>query len=357
MGVDQVKPGVVASGETSPILPASPVLIAAQRIKPLAPLSAVGIEGDIGAISVWLAEYHARPNTFAAYRRQAARLVEWLAQRGLTLRDMDRAAWMVYERDLSATLSAASIANAISILSGMLDYLVGTDYLPANPLRLRRKARRVREARIHRYLDAPAWDAVRRYLASISRDGDPEHERARFVIIWMVLMGPRASEMVGAIMSDVYAVRRGPKAQWWWRIIGKGDAEASIPVAESAMDALIRYRVHLGLAAMPGRQEELPLVQHAGGSTKPISRTTLHRLVKNTLAAAAEHAESDDVRARIMDASTHWLRHTAASRAVDAGIDITDVAKLLRHQRIETTMRYVHRDADRLHDVLHDRGI
>lgn len=351
MGIDQIIHGDTALSGLSP------AAVVAERLKPLVPFSAIDIQRDINAISIWLAEYHARPNTFGAYRRQAVRLIGWMSQRGLTLHVMDRAAWMMYERDLATILSTGSVANAISIISGMMDYLVGTDYLEANPLHLRRKARRVRENRVHRYLDAPAWEAVRQYLATASQHDDPEHERARFAIIWMVLMGPRASEMTSAMMSDVYAIRRGGKAQWWWRIIGKGDAEASIPVAEAAMDALIRYRIHLGLTALPGHHDQRPLIQHPGGSAKPISRTTLHRIIKTTLSAAADHAETAEVRARMMSASTHWLRHTAASRAVDAGIDIVDVARLLRHQRIETTMRYIHRDADRLHDVLHDRGV
>lgn len=320
------------------------------------PLAGTG-KSDIEAISVWLAEYRERRNTFVAYRHQARRLIDWMGSRGLTLAMMDRPAWMLFERDLATTISSASVAHAINILSGMLDYLVAIDHLPANPLHMRRKARRQRETRIHRYLDDPAWTAVKRHLTAIRQDGDPEYERTRFVLTWMVLMGPRASEMVGALMADVHAIRRNGATQWWWRVLGKGDSEASIPVAEEAMDALNRYRVHLGRAAFPAPHDHAPLVQRPGGSDKPISRTTLHRIVKTALCGAAALADSDDTRLRLQAASTHWLRHTAASQAVDAGIDLVDVARLLRHKRIETTMRYVHRDDDRLHAALGNRKI
>lgn len=348
MGIDQV-------AEHTPLLLSPPAS------KPPVPRPAHVAQGtgrnDIEAISVWLAEYRERRNTFTAYRHQARRLIDWMGRHGLTLAAMDRPAWMLFERDLATTLSGSSVTHAINILSGMLDYMVGIGHLPANPLHMRRKARRQRETRVHRYLDDPAWTAVKRHMASIRQDGDPEYERTRFILTWMVLMGPRASEMVGAMMGDIHAIRRNGATQWWWRVLGKGDSEASVPVAEEAMDALIRYRVHLGRPAFPPAHDHSPLVQRPGGSDKPISRTTLHRIIKSALSGAAAQSDSDDTKALLHAASTHWLRHTAASQAVDAGIDLVDVARLLRHKRIETTMRYVHRDDDRLHAALEKRKI
>ena len=38
----------------------------------------------------------------------------------------------------------------------------------------------------------------------------------------------------------------------------------------------------------------------------------------------------------------HDLRHTFASRLVMAGVDITTVAALMGHKKIQMTMRYAH---------------
>ena len=40
--------------------------------------------------------------------------------------------------------------------------------------------------------------------------------------------------------------------------------------------------------------------------------------------------------------TTHSLRHTAVSLALEAGASIFEVKQMLRHARIETTMIYLH---------------
>lgn len=54
-------------------------------------------------------------------------------------------------------------------------------------------------------------------------------------------------------------------------------------------------------------------------------------------------------RAELGDARPHDLRHTFASRLIDAGVDILRVQYLLGHAHLATTQRYVH-----LRDVDHD---
>jgi integrase/recombinase XerC len=48
-------------------------------------------------------------------------------------------------------------------------------------------------------------------------------------------------------------------------------------------------------------------------------------------------------------ASTHWLRHSAASHQADAGTDLRYIQKNLRHASIETTAIYLHAEDDRRH--------
>ncbi len=41
----------------------------------------------------------------------------------------------------------------------------------------------------------------------------------------------------------------------------------------------------------------------------------------------------------------HDLRHTAATRMIEAGVNIVSVNKILRHADLKTTMRYLHPDS------------
>ena len=47
----------------------------------------------------------------------------------------------------------------------------------------------------------------------------------------------------------------------------------------------------------------------------------------------------------------HDLRHTAATRMIEAGVNIVSVNKILRHADLKTTMRYLHPD-DSLKDAV-----
>ena len=51
-------------------------------------------------------------------------------------------------------------------------------------------------------------------------------------------------------------------------------------------------------------------------------------------------------RAKIIGLRFHDLRHTFASRLVQAGVSLVDVSKLLGHAQITTTMRYAHISSD-----------
>lgn len=73
--------------------------------------------------------------------------------------------------------------------------------------------------------------------------------------------------------------------------------------------------------------------------------------MKDTFRQAADALTSSDpvVSAVLRRASTHWLRHTAASHQADAGTDLRHIQKNLRHTSIETTAIYLHAEDDARH--------
>jgi hypothetical protein len=57
-------------------------------------------------------------------------------------------------------------------------------------------------------------------------------------------------------------------------------------------------------------------------------------------------------KAGIEGACWHTLRHTAASRRVMAGVNLTSVMAILGHRNIATTMRYSHLSPDHLREAV-----
>jgi site-specific recombinase XerD len=144
--------------------------------------------------------------------------------------------------------------------------------------------------------------------------------------------------------------RRG---KWWWRVIGKGNKLATIPVPAEAMDALSRYRIHLGLPRLPTPSDETPLILSVKGR-KRIASGMIYKIVKKfVIEVAAAMNTLDPARAdKLKQASTHWFRHTAITHQADAGIELRHIKKSARHAKIDTTALYLHSDNDSWHDAV-----
>lgn len=337
-------------------------------------------DDDVAVVTSWLRQYRNRPNTFSAYRKEADRLLLWLGQiAGKTLRDMRLDDWAAYEdfladppaswqghpkprsdpdwRPFRGPLSPNSVRYALTVLSDLVAFLVTGGYLEANPLALQRRGHQSRDKGVERYLPPAAWPAIVEYLESMPCKTATQiaaSERALFVITWAEATGGRASELAAARMADVRRDDRGDTGQWWWHLLGKGKKDGRVPLTDDAIAALMRYRTFLGLTALPSIHEgDVALIWQTRGRDRSsgVTRSTLHRLTKDAFTGAARDvAVTDpDTAARLAAASTHWLRHSTATNAIDNDMDLRDVQQLMRHSSINTTTQYVHDQAEERH--------
>ena len=333
---------------------------------------------DIDAVRLWLAEYAGSPHTLRNYRKEVVRLLIW-ATRGLgkALSSLNREDLIAYEsfltnpasdwiaqtfpqrgsgrRLLYGPLSPQSVRQAMGILSGLFGYLVAAGYLAGNPLALRRRRgdlKNNRRSAVERYLDHDLWQFVLDFIDTMPQGTIREkqhYERARWLFRLLYGAALRASEAAQGKSSDM-ELRRG---KWWLRVIGKGDIQGDVPVSDELMTDLARYRQFYGLSAVPAAQEKTPLViSIAGRIDRFLTPTAIYLIVKEVFRRAADSLDATDPgkAATLRRASTHWLRHTAATHQADAGNDIRFIQKNLRHASIETTAIYLHAEDDRRHD-------
>ncbi|CAB3796808.1 tyrosine-type recombinase/integrase [Pararobbsia alpina] len=339
---------------------------------------------DVEAVRVWLAEYAGSPHTLRSYRKEAVRLLLWATQTlGKPLSSLTREDFLVYERFLAAPtgdwadperprrggarrlfdgpLSERSQHQALGIVSNLLSYLVSAGYLAGNPLALRRRtgAAAKRARRVERYLDHALWDHV---LASVEQwpritARDHQHyERSRWLIRLLYHTGLRVSEAANAKAADFYQ-RRG---KWWLYVVGKGGSEGEVPVSTALMAELARYRVFYGLPPTPSGDETVAAILSVTGDPhKNLTPAAVYLIVKEVFRRAADAlATSDPVgAATLLRASTHWLRHSAASHQADAGTDLRFIQKNMRHASIQTTGIYLHAEDDRRHsETVREQG-
>ncbi len=157
------------------------------------------------------------------------------------------------------------------------------------------------------------------------------------------------SEVANSQMKSVKQIR----GKWWWQVIGKGQKTQLIPVNDSMLNALIRYRQFYGLSQLPQHDDQMPLFMNLNG-TQGVSNNMIYRLVKKTFLDCAEAVKNSrpDFYTKLKQASTHWMRHTSITHQADAGIELRYIKRHARHESVETTMLYQHAEEDQWHDAM-----
>jgi len=338
-------------------------------------------DNDLEATRVWLAEFRNSPHTLRNYRKEVERLLLWslyelrkplsslvredIARYQIFLEDpqpRDRwcgpraprhsSAWRPFE----GPLGASSRRQVLVILNSLFSYLVEAGYLAGNPISLVRRRDRVAKNQktetIERFLDQDLWQYLLEFVDQMPRDTTGQkarQERVRYLLSFLYLLGPRVSEVASHTMGS-FEESRG---KWWWRVIGKGEKEARIPVNQEMIAALERYRVSLGLSPLPDSDERTPLVLSIGGK-RGVTANMIYRIVKDVAAKAADQLQATQPHKaeKLRKASTHWLRHTAITHQADAGIELRYLNKSARHSKLETTAIYLHTENDAWHDAM-----
>lgn len=276
-------------------------------------------------------------HTVAAYRRDLAGYVEWMAERAVvetdTVTDALVTAFAAERASAEPPPAATSLARMQSAIRSFHRFLTregiavddptGRLRPPKAPMRLP-KALPVDE--VVRLLDAagPA--------PADAAPGDLIGLRDRALLELLYATGARVSEIVDLDVDDL---THGDAL----RVRGKGSKERVVPVgsyARAAVDAyLTRARPEL---SRRGRATPRAFL---GARGAPLSRQSAWLVIRQ----AAERA---GLTAHV---SPHTLRHSFATHLLQGGADVRVVQELLGHASVATTQIYTHVTVDALRDV------
>ncbi|MBB5429005.1 site-specific recombinase XerD [Paraburkholderia sp. JPY158] len=335
---------------------------------------ALDADNDYEAVRTWLA-LHESPATQRTYRKEAERLILWaIVERGRALSSLTtedaiayraflrhpspRARWVGPVRPrtspdwrpFNGSLSARSVAHALSILGALFRWLIEQRYVLANPF----AGVKVREASGANVLDTShAFTEGEWALVRTSADGlewsygwsAPAAHRLRFLLDFGYATGLRASELVGATLGHVETDARGDH---WLRVTGKGKKLARVALPPLAWEALARYLAERKLPIAPARwRPETPIIGRLEAeSVAAISSARLWGVLRRFFLLAAQAIEGDHppLAEKLRRASPHWMRHTHATHALGRGAELTTVRDNLQHASVSTTSIYLHSD-------------
>ncbi|MGI6082330.1 MAG: tyrosine-type recombinase/integrase [Limnochordia bacterium] len=162
-------------------------------------------------------------------------------------------------------------------------------------------------------------DEVLGFLTSI------ESERDRAIIVVMLFMGLRVSEVVQLNVNDIQPGQRSIT------IRGKGAKERYVPIHPLVHDAVQAYlKVRIDAVS-----DELGEPLFVSNRKKRIDPSTIRRFIKRYSLAVDEL----EMRKR-QRLSPHKFRHTFATLLLSNGVDIRYIQELLGHQHLSTTEIY-----------------
>ncbi len=258
---------------------------------------------DAHVIALWL--HGKSPNTQEAYRRDVAGFLAQLpgGLRSCTLEDVQAFADRLGDQDLAA----ASRNRKLAAVKSLLTFGHQTGYLSFNvgaAVRLPKVRNRLAERIL------PEADVLRMiHQATKPRD------YALLMVLYST--GARVSELAGLRWRDCQERKEGGQLT----LFGKGERTRTVLIGRATWQALLDLQNFASADKHVFR-----------GQRGPLTRKGLWDVVKR---ACKEAGITDAV-------SPHWLRHAAASHALDRGAPVHVVQQTLGHASLATTSRYTH---------------
>lgn len=169
-------------------------------------------------------------------------------------------------------------------------------------------------------------------INQILEENHSEHESfhiAMFDVLYSC--GLRVSELVNLNLNQIYL------EQGYIRVIGKGDKERIIPMADITRRNLKRYIDKERFLWLKSKSNYV-FIKPDG---KPINRQYVYNSLKNRCIELGLD----------IDISPHKLRHSFATSLLNGGADLRIVQELLGHSDISTTQIYTHVEGKRMHDA------
>jgi integrase len=253
----------------------------------------------------WL-EIYARPNKKSWRRDELSlkSLIPWF--KGKNLSDIKPDLVEAYKAKRKLEVSPATVNRELACLKTIMNKAVEWGKLEVNPIA---KVKKFREQTVKERILTN--EEITRLLEAAA-------PHLRPILIVLLNTGMRRGEVLNLKWSDV-------DFKTGYIFIGdsKSGKSRRVPMSGLVYETLERLKEN--------KRSEFVFSNSATGEHIKDIKTGFHAACR---------------RAGIKGVRIHDLRHTAASKMVEAGVDLVTVSKILGHSSIQMTMRYAHPTAE-----------
>lgn len=283
--------------------------------------------------------------TVTSYARCLCQFSEFTALRGIVeFRGVLPEDITDYRSHLSSKgLKVGSINTYIAILKSFFKFLVDDmEAIDRNPARLlkrrlksdSKKTNKLAKGKLTGHMTKVLTrEQVEALLLQIKKES---HERDALLVEFLYQTGARSIEVIRLCWSDTYHL--GNPKEWFVQLYGKGSKEREVYIPFPLVQKLMKMRRRL--FNVPGYVEakglaNVPIFGKVHAPREPIQYDVVYKLVQKWGKVAdlklAMHQKS---------ISPHWLRHTFATHAREAGYSENQLQYVLGHASPATTAMY-----------------
>jgi integrase/recombinase XerD len=214
---------------------------------------------------------------------------------------------------------AGTINSKLLRIRAFFNYCVESEYINSNPAK---KIKRLKEdVKINVFTDEQIQQMLAYYRRLKTRDKSYFAYRDYMLIVTLLGTGLRRSEIINLKWSDVDFQNLSIS------VFGKSRRKESIPITEKLAKELAAYKVFC-----ERHFKNLSEYVFVDRKNQKMTENALAIVFQNL----AKKMNFKDVRV-----SCHTFRHTFCHRLAMSGMSAFTIQKLMRHQNINVTMRYV----------------
>ena len=272
--------------------------------------------------------------TVRNYKRDVLGFAEWFNDRiGLDKFDATKVSaedirdWIIYRLD-TAELSAASMNRELSSIKSLFSYLRRIGVVEKDI------TKRISSLKTPKVLPQFVPQSRMDELLESTREQmySQEFTQVRNSLIISLLYG------CGIRLAELLDIKLGDITNGSVKIHGKGDKDRLVPLLPELVSRVEAYVECCRRCGIELTAADKLIVGTAG---KPLSRSTVQRVVRQEMMAANVQGRK----------SPHILRHTFATHLLGKGADMREIQELMGHSSLSTTQHYTHNSIEQLQSV------